>query len=67
MKILGFNNDANVYSRASVISDENGKLEYIAISEERLSRVKNGYFSLQDQLNIVWIILILSHYMNLII
>jgi len=44
MKILAFNNDANASSGASIISDENGKLEYIAISEERLSRVKNGYF-----------------------
>ena len=44
MKILAFHNYANHDSGAAVITDERGKLEYVTISEERLSRVKYSYF-----------------------
>lgn len=44
MKILAFHNYASHDSGAAIITDERGKLEYITISDERLSRVKYSYF-----------------------
>ncbi len=45
MLVLGINNFANHDPSAAVVTDERGKLEYLSISEERLSRVKRSHFS----------------------
>lgn len=44
MKVLGFMNYASHDPGACIVSDQNGQVEYITISDERLSRVKNSYF-----------------------
>lgn len=45
MNVLGLNNFANHDPSASIVTDKNGKVEYVHISEERLSRVKRSHFS----------------------
>lgn len=42
--ILGFMNYASHDPGACIITDKNGTLEYMTISDERVSRVKNSYF-----------------------
>jgi carbamoyltransferase len=44
MKILAFHNYASHDSGAAVLYDDGESLQYLTISEERLSRVKNSYF-----------------------
>ena len=45
MLVLGINNFANHDSSAAIVTDMKGKLEYLTISEERLSRVKRSHYS----------------------
>ena len=42
--VLGFMNYASHDPGACIVTDKNGKVEYITISEERLSRVKYSYY-----------------------
>jgi len=44
MKILAFHNFANHDSGAAVLRDDGQRLDYVSISDERLSRVKYSYF-----------------------
>lgn len=45
MIVLGINNFASHDPSASIVTDKNGKIEFVAIAEERLSRVKRPHFS----------------------
>ncbi|MEM9400234.1 MAG: carbamoyltransferase N-terminal domain-containing protein, partial [Verrucomicrobiota bacterium] len=45
MNVLGFNNFASHDPSASIVTDRNGTLEYVAIAEERLCRVKKSHYS----------------------